>query len=525
MLTIVFALAALGAAAPEPIPDGLYLKRDGDGWVWVRRSPVGLELLGPAEAPRLPESAPTVGTLFQPWTAIVTGSWPEAVAIGDLTGDGRNDVALVTSYYGDPTNDYKLFVFAQRPDGTLAQPVRYPTLGTYTQKPETVAVGDVNGDGRIDVVVGNNGMGLGVFLQNAAGALDSVDLHPTPDSERVRVGDVNGDGRYDIVALGTNLSVLRQQPDGTLAPPVTYSVPHGGRDDLELRDVDGDGRTDVVVMSGQTYAIPNLSVLHQQPDGTLGGLASYFIGSNIYSNGAGVGDVTGDGRADVVLSYGGNIPFSGLAVFPQRPDGTLAPPTSVPTYDIPTPVEVADVDGDGREDIAVAHSGWSKLGVYLQNAGGTLDPDDLYTIPYASSYRQHGIAVGDLDQDDAPEVAIADYNHGLVLLRHVPWSVTVNIPNTPVSWVIGTQHAIAWASTLPRYSLVDIALSRDGGATWTPIASDVADSGSYPWTVTGPATAQARIRVTWRTAQSDKPLRSDASDVDFTISTSVSRSR
>lgn len=49
--------------------------------------------------------------LFEPYSAISTGSWPEAVAIGDVNGDGLNDVVMVTSSYFNPDSDYKLFVF------------------------------------------------------------------------------------------------------------------------------------------------------------------------------------------------------------------------------------------------------------------------------------------------------------------------------------------------------------------------------------------------------------------------------
>ncbi|HEY5091472.1 MAG TPA: VCBS repeat-containing protein, partial [Polyangia bacterium] len=64
--------------------------------------------------------------LFSPYVAYPTGSSPQAVAIGDLDGDGRNDVALTTDYNFDPANDYMLHVFIQASDGTLKPRVQYP---------------------------------------------------------------------------------------------------------------------------------------------------------------------------------------------------------------------------------------------------------------------------------------------------------------------------------------------------------------------------------------------------------------
>jgi hypothetical protein len=443
-LLMVFLAAVSSAAAAEPsrvtgdgrIDDPIYLKQDGGSWFEVQRGPGGLVRL----PSRVPETAAlsalpsATSGLFEPFVAHPTGSWPEAVAIGDVTGDHLKDVLLVTSYYADTDNDYKLFVYRQQADGTLAAPVKYATAGTYTARPETVAVGDLNGDGRNDVVVGNRGAAIGVFYQDPSGTLDPVSLHATADSKCVRVSDLNHDGRADIVGAGwgtNSVTVFLQQTGGTLAAPVVYSAPHSGYDDLEIGDLNHDGLDDVVVMSGQLYATPNVSVLYQQPDGTLGELESRFVGVNMLSSGIGIGDVGDDDRNDLVVSYGGNRPSSKLAVFSQAADGSLpATPSAVDSYDAPQAVDVDDVSGDRRGDVLVAHGGWNALGVYVQ-ATGTLGPEALEPIPYATRYNPHGLEVGDINNDGLPDVVIADYNNGLVVLLHVPGRPTQFYPVTP----------------------------------------------------------------------------------------------
>ena len=168
-------------------------------------------------------------------------------------------------------------------------------------------------------------------------------------------------------------------------------------------------------MSGQLYATPNVSVLAQLAGGGFGAAASYSVGTNILTQGIGIGDVTGDGRNDVVASYGGNRPSSNIAVFAQTTLGTLAAPVSYPSYDIPEPLDVADLDRDGRADVLTVHGGWNAAGVYRGSAGG-LGAEELSALPYASHYEPHGLAVGDVNGDLALDAAIADYNHGLVLL-------------------------------------------------------------------------------------------------------------
>src|SRR5262245_34470224 len=131
-------------------------------------------------------------SLFQPYVAYPTGSGAEVVGIGDLDGDGRNDVAVLTSVNNDPANDYMVHVFLQDIDGSLKPRVAYP-VGA---RGRSMDIGDVNGDGRADVVVGLYSVNqIGVLLQNATGTLDPMVTYSTPNANQVKVGDFNGDGR------------------------------------------------------------------------------------------------------------------------------------------------------------------------------------------------------------------------------------------------------------------------------------------------------------------------------------------
>lgn len=422
-----------------------------------------------ALATALGASAAFGGSLFAPYTAIQTGSRPEAVAIGDVNSDGRADVVLTTSYYFDPNNDYRLFVFLQDASGALLPPVKYTTAGTYTNSPLTVDIGDVDGDGLNDVVVGLAGSAIQVFRQSD-GQLSAAPPIPTTYSHKIRIGDLNGDGRMDVAGIGwggDKVGVFLQGTDGKLVLGGEYAAPHGGYDDLELGDVNNDTRTDIVVMSGQTYAFNNLAVLTQTSNGTFAPFVSYDLGGDQLTQGVGIGDVNGDGLQDVVVSYGGNRPNSHIAVFRQSGAGTLDPALSLPSYDIPEPVQVRDVNDDGRDDVVVLHGGWYRMGVYVQNPDGTLAPEDLYPIPYASHYNPHGLAIGDYDGDGKPDVAIADYNYGLVLLKNA--ATTANTP--PVAQLNGPSSA-------NRVTPVTFDGSGSSDADGDPL--------SYQWQITGP---------------------------------------
>ena len=375
--------------------------------------------------------------LFYPYVAFSTGSWPEAVAVGDVNGDGHNDVVMVTSFDFDPDNDYHLFVFLQNTSGELDPPITYVTSGTYTQRPISVAVGDVNNDGRTDVVVGEADARIEVFLQNGSGSLDPPTAYATSDSRSIKIADLNDDGLLDVVGIGwgtDTVSIYFQNASGTLNPSVTYSVTHGGYDEVDVGDVNHDGLTDIIVMSGQLYSVPNIGVLLQQEGGTFGSPVYYEVGIDELTSGVAVGDVNGDGFQDVVVTYGGNDPDSRIGVFFQNGSGTLDPVVSYGSYDCPEPVVIADVSQDGRQDIIVAHGGWHALGVYTQWEDGILAPEALYDLPYATAYNPQGLVVGDINGDGHPDVVIADYNHGLVVLYHRKDEPDISVSPSQVSF-------------------------------------------------------------------------------------------
>src|SRR4051812_38917409 len=78
------------------------------------------------------------------------------------------------------------------------------------------------------------------------------------------------------------------------------------------------------------------------------------------------------------------------------------------------------MDGDGRTDLVALHGGWEHAGVYLQAADGTLEPELLFEIGYSTHYDQKGLALGDFSGDGAPDIAVANHNATLDVLRQVP---------------------------------------------------------------------------------------------------------
>jgi VCBS repeat protein len=455
---------------------------------------------------RAPVTSADAPGYLRPYVAYpVGGSSSEAVAIGDLNHDGLNDVALVTSTFSDPVNDYSLFVYLQSGSGSMLAPVRYP-VGFI---PSSVDVGDVNGDGRDDVVVGR-GDGIFVLLQNAGGTLNAGINYPTPCSEKIQIGDFNSDGRKDVAGMDWSnqkqIVIFTQQTDGTLELAATYNGTHAGWNDLEVGDLNADGRDDLVISTAQYYNYPNVSVLLQQPGGLFNSAVIYDLGGTELIGGVGVGDLDGDGRSDLAASYGGNRPDSEVAIWFQDPSGTLNEPAArFPSYDIPRAVEVADINSDGRRDLIVMHMS-GPLGVYRQQSDGSLATEDLFPLPYGTSINPHALAVGDVNGDGAADVVIADYDLGLLVLPQ-------NVAGVKANAVSGGEVRVTW-SPFPGATSYEV-YRRGAGGSFSMIGNSGGNSLSDS-TVAAGVSYLYRIRALFPNGRSTWSAFDLATTVPFT---------
>lgn len=276
-----------------------------------------------------------------------SGSVPNSIALADVNGDGRLDAVTANQ------RTYSAGVLLGQATGDFA-PVSLYSAGS-SKMPVAVALGDVNGDGRPDIVTTNSfNNEIGVLLAQASGGFAPVSAYATGvgGSAGVALGDVNGDGRLDIVTAKTNAAgVLLGQAGGTFAPIMTYSFgpnANSSPNDVALGDLNGDGRLDIVFVDPNNASA---SVLLGQASGGFGFASTYFTNGNT-PIGVALGDVTGDGRLDIVTANGAGS----VSVLPGLASGTFAAAVVFPIGPNTTPADVAlgDLNGDGRLDIVTA---------------------------------------------------------------------------------------------------------------------------------------------------------------------------
>jgi hypothetical protein len=164
-------------------------------------------------------------------------------------------------------------------------------------------------------------------------------------------------------------------------------------------------------MSGSGYVYDNIGILHQNMSGTLDSAVYYDLGGDELTDALGVGDLNGDGLKDVVVTVSGNY-----SIFYQNGSHTLDSAVSINGYGHAGPVDVADINDEGLDDIVSIQGGWQHLEIIRQQEGGILGPNELYLAPYYNITNPHGMAVGDIDNNGINDVVKAEAIYGLVVI-------------------------------------------------------------------------------------------------------------
>jgi hypothetical protein len=338
----------------------------------------------------------------------------------DLNGDGRPDLA------GAGANGVS--VMLGNGDGTFRPKTDFP-LGMQTQ---AVAAGDFNSDGRVDLVVTLNTLQLSLALLTGTGTgtFNAPTFFPNTsgfDSPAIVATDLNGDGRLDLVVMhniacftapcrsARSITILLGNGNGTFQTPSEVDV-GTGPSSMAVVDLNRDGIKDVAIGGGNT----ELSVLLGVGNGTFvrQPVVTLVPGGDLFSacNDIGVGDLNRDSILDLVVPLGNG---EGNAILIGNGNGTFQVTSRIQIDETLAPlhVAVADYNRDGFLDIArtMGDGSFGLLQILRGNGDGTFQAPNRYLVPPPS---RGGIMIlaGDWNADAKPDIAFVEGGAGTPLI-------------------------------------------------------------------------------------------------------------
>jgi hypothetical protein len=374
-----------------------------------------------------------------------TGTYPGVIVIGDVDGDGKPDLAVTNGSSSTISIFRNTSGTGSITAGSFASKVDF-TTGTG---PNGAAIGDIDGDGKPDLVVTNVLSNTVSVLRNtgtpgsitASSFASKLDFTTGTNPYGPAIVDLDGDGKSDLIVAnpGSNtVSVFRNTGiSGSITASsfaskvdfITGVYPYR----VAIGDVDGDGKPDLAVAclnSNAVSVLRNTSASGSIAAGSFDPKVDFTAGTGPID--VAIGDLDGDGKPDFVVANYYNTSVSVLRN--TSSSGSITASSFGSRIDFtagtgPNIVGIGDIDGDGKPDIATANDLGASVSVLknISSSGSITAGSFASKVDFTTGTNLYGVAIGDLDGDGKPDLVVTNYggNTVSVLRNTVATSFTI----------------------------------------------------------------------------------------------------
>ncbi len=385
---------------------------------------------------------------------------PVITAVSPLSGPLASTVTITGSNFSStPSNNIVWF-------GSVPAPVTSASSGSLTvtvppgasYQPITVTSGNLSSFPFKPFITTFSDTGQ--FKPTAFSTTTTINTGNGPQS--IFSMDLDGDGKPDLLIADGDSDIITVYHNNSTAGSISF-VPQGSYimgvysnpdfpQGITAGDLDGDGKPEIVVSNFYKQVISIFRNTSTPGHITLAAPITYAVGN--YATAASIADLNGDGKPEIIVACGGddllctytNNSTVGNLAFSARVNWTL------PTSSAPFKVEVADIDGDGLPDMAAANGNTNLVSVFRNTStiGGAVS--FAANVDFGTGNAPQGLAIGDLDGDGKPDLAVANSGDNTLSLFHNT--------STPGTIAFGTQQVVNSGSG--AYDLVISDLDGDG---------------------------------------------------------------